>query len=65
MSPHQLHTDLYQTTKKAIRTIGYIPKRSLYRTLAYKLIQEVIPAKDYHRLKNRLVRFDLENKDRL
>lgn len=57
MKPHDLVLDIHHTTRKAIRALGYMPKRSKYRTLTYKLLSEKISATEYKRLQDRLRRF--------
>ena len=45
----------------ATNALGVIPKRSIYRKMAYELISEELPASDYPRLKNRLLAFVSKN----
>jgi hypothetical protein len=52
---------LYRYACKAMEAMPYIPRRSVYRGLAYKLIAEEITAAEWMRLKARLDRFVQDN----
>lgn len=56
---YKLLQDVHQTESMARLAMPYIPKKSKYRTLVYKLLADPdkMTVLDYLRLKQRLIRF--------
>lgn len=55
--------ELSNLEQVAITALGYIPTRSFYRSWAKQLVGKELKAHKYPKLKNRLTRFVLKNKD--